>query len=93
MRKTKKIVVRKKVVAKAVRKVRKGFKLWTTKDVSTLRKMYKTTPASKIAKVLKRTRASVQTKVRGLGLKKKVAKARTKPVRKAAPRRTARRRK
>jgi hypothetical protein len=75
MRKTKKrVVMKKKVAAKTVRKVRKGVKLWTAKDVATLRKMYKSTPASKIAKVLKRTRASVQTKVRGLGLKKKVAK-------------------
>ena len=82
MRKTKKRVVMKK----AVRKVRKGVKLWSAKDVATLRKMYKTTPASKIAKVLKRTRASVQTKVRGLGLKKKVAKVR-KSVRRVARRR------
>jgi purine nucleoside permease len=88
MRKTKKrVVMKKKVAAKAVRKVRKGVKLWTSKDVATLRKMYKSTPASKIAKVLKRTRASVQTKVRGLGLKKKVAKARTKSVRRVARRR------
>ena len=87
MRKTKKIVARKKTVAKGARKVRKGVKLWTAKDVATLRKMYKSTPASKIAKILRRTRASVQTKVRGLGLKKKVAKVRTKSVRKAARRR------
>jgi len=88
MRKTKKrVVMKRKVAAKGARKVRKGVKLWTAKDVSTLRKMYKSTPASKIAKVLKRTRASVQTKVRGLGLKKKVAKARTKSVRRVARRR------
>ena len=87
MRKTRKRVMKKKVARKAVRKVRKGVKIWTAKDVTTLRKMYKSTPASKIAKILRRTRASVQTKVRGLGLKKKVAKVRTKSVRKAARRR------
>ena len=60
-----------------------GDALLTSAEVATLRKAYKSTPASKIAKMLKRTKASVQTKVRLLGLKKAAKKKVAKKAKKA----------
>ena len=74
---------------KVVRRVRKGAKAWTSAEVATLRKLYRSMPASKIARMLKRSLASVQAKARTLGLRK-AAKRRAPAKRKPARRRVAR---
>lgn len=96
MRKAKKKATKKKATKKVARKkpskTRKGAKLWSAADVSTLRKMYKSNTNTVIARKLRRSVGSVAAKARSLGLKKPVRKAAKKkaaPKRKAAKRRPA----
>jgi hypothetical protein len=78
---------RKSAVKKAAKKstLRRRIKAWSATEVSMLRGSYKSMTTSQIARRLKRTLASVQTKVRTLGLSKGHPKKSA--VRKAAPKR------
>ncbi len=70
-----------KTTTKAKKTTRKRrIRLWTAKEISVLRKAYKTTPTKEIAKELKRTVIAVRGKAVTLGLKKRA-------IKKAAPKR------
>ncbi len=70
-----------KTATKAKKTTRKRrIRLWTAKEISVLRKAYKTTPTKEIAKELKRTVIAVRGKAVTLGLKKRA-------IKKAAPKR------
>jgi hypothetical protein len=53
-----------------VAKRRKAPKLWTTRDVNLLKKLFPANPTSKIAKQLRRKTDAVKKKASRMGLKK-----------------------
>lgn len=53
-----------------ISKRRKAPKLWTTRDVNLLKKLFPTNPTSMIAKKLKRKLDAVKKKASRMGLKK-----------------------
>jgi len=84
--------MRKATPRKPVKKVakkttpRRRIKAWTAAETSMLKKSYKSMTTSQIARRLKRSLASVQTKVRILGLSK--GRPKKANVKRTAPKRT-----
>lgn len=87
MRKATRKPVRKAKAKKTV--TRKGAKVWSSAEVTNLRKAYKTKTATELARMFRRTVSSVKAKARSLGLKKAKPAKKSAPARKAAPRRKA----